>query len=298
MNVGTQHSLQRIYLDGAVSIPGQLEDYANFSQALIQLFDLTDKVEYLQKAHALMNVAIQEFWDTEHGGFFLGPAQQAGPQLTRSRNASDGATLSAVATAFHCLLQLDRRSALLGNSLEGSDMSLRERIDLGMASLLGNINDNPLSYPGMLKIMTDLEQESRDSVQWLNCGRAKWSCYRTELGDGDELIVQVDLMLMEGWHISSANEAAGTVAPIEISISDDEHHWYVSECEVPPTNAELNIEGVGCIPVYEKNLSMQVILKRSSLAADSLSYSVGLNASLQLCNHENCFPLNNIFFRI
>jgi len=298
VNVDAQHSLQRIYLNGAVSIPGQLEDYANFSQALIQLFDLTNKSEYLQNAHALMNVAIQEFWDTGNDGFFLGPEQQAGLQLTRSRNASDGATLSAVATTFHCLLQLDRRSALLTNNSGSNDMSFRERIDLGIASLLGNINDNPLSYPGMLKIMTELEQGSRDPVQWLDCGRAKLSCYRAEMGADDELIVQVDLVLMEGWHISSTNEAKDTVSPIEISISNAEHHWRMIECEIPPANAELNIGGVGCIPVYENELSMQAILKRTSLAADDLSHSVELQVSLQLCNHENCLLPNSIFFRI
>ncbi len=297
-NVNENGMLQRIYLDGAVSITGQLEDYANFAQALIVLFDVTDKAEYLQQANKVMCVAVEEFWDTEHGGFFLGPEQQTGPQLTRSRNASDGASLSPVATAFQCLLQLHRRSALLSDDFGKSGLQLGEKIDSGIASLLGHINDNPLSHPGMLRVMTDLNQGSRDPIQWLDAGTAKLS-YRSRRGEENhEIEIEIDVVLQPGWHISAPNKAAESVYPLQVSLPESESYWTLAKCELPPADGELTLKGVGSIAIYENSFNINLVLQRTSLSIDSLSYSAELQIKLQLCSQEQCQLPQTVLFRV
>ena len=110
--------LWRIALNGAASINGQLEDYANLIEGLVALFDAqqstgerdlsaananlgqqlgkeSDKNAsgWLARAQALTDTMIDEFWDPSQDGFFLSPREQVGPRLTCSKSASDGATL-------------------------------------------------------------------------------------------------------------------------------------------------------------------------------------------------------------
>ena len=63
-NLQAGGELKRISLHGVVSITGQLEDYSNLIQALICLYDVTDKPDYLSKACALTARVIEEFWDS------------------------------------------------------------------------------------------------------------------------------------------------------------------------------------------------------------------------------------------
>ncbi len=296
-NVGDNGKLTRIYLDGAVSITGQLEDYANFSQALLCLFDVTDKINYLQQASNLMDVAMKEFLDLEHGGFFLGPEQQTGPQLTRSRNASDGASLSPVATAFQCLLALKRRNARLGKAKQSTDLLYGEKIDQGIAALLGQVNDNPLSHSSMLRVMTDLDQGSRDWLQWIDGGRAKLACRRKPVDSSDQLRLEIDIALMPDWHVSASNKTADSVYPLEVSLAATENHWVIDNCSLPPANHELAVIGAGGIAIYENSVKIQLSLKRSPLPADSLSHSVQLQVKLQLCSKKSCLLPQTVIFR-
>ncbi|MEE3171331.1 MAG: thioredoxin domain-containing protein, partial [Pseudomonadota bacterium] len=146
-NVRRDGRLNRVYLNGATSIGGQLEDFANFIQALLILFSVTGKQQYLSQAVRLMDTTVQEFWDDKEGGFFLGPQDQAGPQLTRSRNASDGATISAIATTLDCLLRLLRCSALCDDT--HNELYYRQYIDTCLASLTGQINENSMSHTSL-----------------------------------------------------------------------------------------------------------------------------------------------------
>ncbi len=296
-NVDDNGMLKRIYLDGAVSIAGQLEDYANFSQALICLFDVTDKIKYLEQASNLMSVAMKEFWNLEHGGFFLGPKQQTGPQLTRSRNASDAASLSPVATAFGCLLSLKRRNARLSEAKETGDLVYGEKLDQGIAALLGDVNDKPLSHSSMLKVMIDSGQGSRDCVQWINGGRAKLGCRRRPVDSSNQLGIEIDIALMPDWHISASNQTADTVYPLEVSLAATENHWNLDSCSLPPPSGELTVTDTGSIAIYENSLKIQLNLKRSSLPADSLSHSVQLQIKLQLCSKESCLLPQTAIFR-
>ena len=60
-NLADSGELHRIYLNGVVSIAGQLEDYSNLIQALIALYDVCGDAVYLEQAFALADRVIKEF---------------------------------------------------------------------------------------------------------------------------------------------------------------------------------------------------------------------------------------------
>lgn len=297
-NVDGDGKLRRIYLDGTVSIAGQLEDYANLAEALIALFDATEELTFLQRAQRLMTSALAEFWDSEHAGFYLSPAGQTGPQLTRSRNASDGAILSPVATAFHCLLQLQRRSARLNAESEDGERTLRERIDAGVATLVAHINDNPLSHPGMLRVLADRDGGSRDRVQWVDGGRARVACRRTLEEAEDGVRVEIDVQLADGWHITAPGAGGEGYVPIALAVDDDERHWQLAESDFPAPTGSLQSGESKPVPIYESHMRIAAVLQRSAIAADLLSASMTLQLTLQLCDETHCLLPQTVRVRL
>lgn len=297
-NVDEAGRLQRIYLGGTVSITGQLEDYANFAEALIALFDATDEQVYLQRAEKMMAVALAEFWDEEHAGFFLSPAQQIGPQLTRSRSASDGAILSPIATVFHCLLQLQNRWAQLESCSLGSELEIGERINAGIGTLVAHINDNPLSHPSMLRVLSDRDTGSRDRVQWIEGGKAKISFRRVASNTDGRAQVEIEIRLLDGWHLTAPGDSAGSFIPVQLALAEDERHWSLDACDLPIPTRELTTADSQKISIYENSLRITALIKRSSESDDLLSASAQLQLTLQLCNEMNCLLPQTLVCRV
>ena len=295
-NVDEEGCLRRIYLQGTVSIAGQLEDYGNFAEALIALFDATDEAIYLQQAQKLMTTAITEFWDEEHAGFFLSPKQQAGPQLTRSRNASDGAILSPAATALHCLLQLSRRNAQCES--DESELAQLGRIDQGISSLLGHINDAPLSHPSMLRLLSDREEGSRDRVQWIEGGKAKISCRRMPTTAAETVQIEIEIMLADGWHVTAQNNDVENFYPIEVVLGDGERHWTLVDVCMPQANGLLQVKASGSVAIHQNSLIIGATIQRNSEPADRLCASAELLIKLQLCSDSNCLLPQSVRLRI
>ena len=50
---------------------GFADEYANVIFALISLYEVTFRAEYLEKAQRFFNKMLTEFYDSEEGGFFL-----------------------------------------------------------------------------------------------------------------------------------------------------------------------------------------------------------------------------------
>lgn len=297
-NVDAGGQLQRIYLNSLVSIAGQLEDYVNFCQALIVLFDATGNKETLQQAAQLMDMALFEFWDQQRGGFYLSPAQQTGPQLTRSRNASDGATVSAVATALQCLLMLQQRRALLAQSQRETELDYRGKIDNCIASLLAHINDSPTSHPSLLRVIAWHEQGPVERVQYVDGGRAKISITEIESCSDDVKKIEVNVKLESGWHITAGEESGNKFVAIELALAAAESHWRIVKTGYPTADSTLLIAGGATTPIYKKDFTLSAELTRTKLPADPLSPSVEMVLKLQLCNKKSCLLPQRLEFRI
>jgi uncharacterized protein YyaL (SSP411 family) len=97
--------LLRRYRDGEAAFDGYAEDYASMAFGLLELFQATGEVEWLDWAETLQRCLDERFWDAESGGWFS--TTGADPSvLVRLKEDYDGAEPSVGALASLNLLTL------------------------------------------------------------------------------------------------------------------------------------------------------------------------------------------------
>jgi uncharacterized protein YyaL (SSP411 family) len=97
--------LLRTWKDGEAKLNAYLEDYANFADGLIELFQVSGEIKYLEEAKRLADLMITEFWDEENGAFYF-TATNHEELLLRSKDFYDNATPSGNSVAADVLLKL------------------------------------------------------------------------------------------------------------------------------------------------------------------------------------------------
>lgn len=97
--------LLRTWKDGEGKLSAYIEDYANFADGLIELFQVSGEIRYLREAKRLADVMITEFWDEENGGFFF-TARDHEELIVRNKDYNDNATPSGNSVAADVLLRL------------------------------------------------------------------------------------------------------------------------------------------------------------------------------------------------
>ena len=59
------------YREGQAANNGNLDDYAFFCQALLDVYDATFNIDYLKQAIDIGDKMLLDFWDDINGGFSL-----------------------------------------------------------------------------------------------------------------------------------------------------------------------------------------------------------------------------------
>jgi uncharacterized protein YyaL (SSP411 family) len=99
--------LYRTFRAGEAKIHGYLEDYANAANGLLELYNATTELRYLEQAHRLALLAVELFGDPESGGFFFSPSD--GEQLVvRKKELLDQPTPSGNSMLAYVLQRLAR----------------------------------------------------------------------------------------------------------------------------------------------------------------------------------------------
>ena len=111
-NMRKKGRLYRSWREGVAYIPAYLDDYVFFISALLDLFEWTGNVEWLNSAIELDQVLEKNFEDKEGGGFFM-TGQDYETVMVREKPFYDGAEPSGNSVAIMNLL---RFSELTGNN--------------------------------------------------------------------------------------------------------------------------------------------------------------------------------------
>src|SRR5260370_5278620 len=98
------------YREGQAKIKAHADDYAFLVWGLIELYEATFDVKYLQTALDLNRDLIKHFWDAGNGGFFF-TADDGEALLVRQREVDDNAIPSGNSVAMLNLLRLNRITA-------------------------------------------------------------------------------------------------------------------------------------------------------------------------------------------
>jgi uncharacterized protein YyaL (SSP411 family) len=98
------------YRDGETAIPGFLDDYGFFVWGLLELYEATFEIRYLQAALEFNEYLLTHFWDAKTGGFFI-TSDDAENILIRKKDIYDGAVPSGNAVAMLNLIRLGKITA-------------------------------------------------------------------------------------------------------------------------------------------------------------------------------------------
>ena len=148
--------LWRTARDGQAHTAGFLEDYANLADGLLEAYATRGHADDLVLARALMDRAIEDFWDESSGCFYDTSAEHE-EVVARPRSLIDGATPAGNSVAADVLMRLalltgdedyerrarsivrtvlpalDRQPTMFGRMLSVADRALGEPIDAVVA---------------------------------------------------------------------------------------------------------------------------------------------------------------------
>lgn len=95
----------RTVTGGKARIAGFLDDYAYLAAALIDAYEATSHVWYLNQARIVTDGLLEQFWDNTTGAFFFTGADHE-PLIHRMKSGTDSAVPSGNAVAVQVLLRL------------------------------------------------------------------------------------------------------------------------------------------------------------------------------------------------
>ena len=98
------------YRDEQAALPAQVDDYAFLIWGMLELYETTFEVRYLQIGLDLNRNLIKHFWDVDNGGFYL-TADDGEKLLVRQKEIYDGAIPSGNSVEMLNLLRLGRITA-------------------------------------------------------------------------------------------------------------------------------------------------------------------------------------------
>lgn len=98
------------YRDGDSSISGNLDDYAFYIQALLDLYETSFSIDNLDEAKYMLDLAICDFWDEETGGFFFS-SKDSTELIANQKEIYDGAIPSGNSIMILNLLRMSRITA-------------------------------------------------------------------------------------------------------------------------------------------------------------------------------------------
>ncbi|HHY39999.1 MAG TPA: thioredoxin domain-containing protein [Syntrophaceticus sp.] len=110
------------YRDGEAAYPAYLDDYAFLAWGLLELYQATFHVEYLEEAVRLTREMYALFWDHKNGGFYFSADDQGEGLGVRGKEIADLAIPSGNSVAAWNLLHLSR----LTGAEDFNDLSYRQ----------------------------------------------------------------------------------------------------------------------------------------------------------------------------
>ena len=133
--------LLRRYRHGDAAYPGYADDYAFLVWGLIEVYETTFELRYLEEAVRIQQLMLDLFWDEQEGGFYF-TARDSEKLLVRDKEIYDGAVPSSNSVAVLNLLRLAR---MTGNT------TWEEQADRMFQAFFHLVSDFPSAYTQFLQ---------------------------------------------------------------------------------------------------------------------------------------------------
>ena len=142
------------FRDGEAAIGGNLDDYAFFTFALLELYEATFKAEYLVHAEKFQKMINKHFSDEVYGGFYF-TSDFAEELIIRQKEIYDGAIPSGNAVAMLNLVKLARYT--------GNSEYENKALDLSRA-FHEQVKATPMGHPFLMVALEFMLAESYEIV--------------------------------------------------------------------------------------------------------------------------------------
>ena len=164
------------YRDGEAGISAHLDDYAFLIWGLLELYEATFKIRYLEFALDFTKDLLTCFWDEETGGLFF-TAEDAEDMIMRQKEIYDGAIPSGNSVAALNLLRLSRITAR--SEFEDKAWQITK-------TFADNVRQIPMAYTQLLsaldfgfgpsiEVVIAGKSSSRDTQAMVNAVRRQFS---------------------------------------------------------------------------------------------------------------------------
>jgi uncharacterized protein YyaL (SSP411 family) len=255
--------LWRVSLDGHVSIPGNLEDYACLAEALLRLYYLGSDTRYLTRGIRLVAAMNVLFLDEVEGGYFISRTETSGPMITRPKSPMDGATASGNSVALHALV--------LAHQLTGN-LEFSQRANEAIGGFSGLIHASPSAFSYMVTAISDQTAGSREVIQFAAGGNVRVSLSREDSN------ITLKIEIAEGWHINANDVSTDGLIATEV-ISDREiglvNYPVGEETKMPFSPSAINL--------YTG--SVEIVLEEQRVATQENSQ---VQLRIQACDNSLC----------
>ena len=149
--------LQRVFKDGKSKLNAYLDDYAYLANAVVDMFEITGKQNYLNFAIKLSNHLIEHFWDDKNSNFFF-TADDHEKLIIRPKSNYDLSMPTGNSVAANTLLRLYHITQ------EEKFHKISQKILESQATLAA---ENPFAFGYMLNVLY-LEIEKPTEITILN----------------------------------------------------------------------------------------------------------------------------------
>ena len=281
-----QGKLWRVHLQGSSSVAASQEDYAYLAEGLIHLYDLSGEALWLERAQEVADAMLEQFWDTDAGGFYMNTGNGDTPLMVRPKDSYDGAIPSGNSVAVHVLAMLAARS--------GRE-DYRNKANATLAAYSGNIASHPSAYAYMLSGADQLLHGELGSTQYAARGVVT---ARGELTPGAAQAQRLTLKLQirPGWHINANQPLQDYLIPTAISLQGDANGWQLGAVDYPqPEIVKLGFQQQA-LALYQGEVQLQTELNGKQSSTGRATVPVQLR--LQACNDEVCLPPENLVLNL
>lgn len=258
-------------------VDGTLEDYAYFTNALLDLYDALGKEVWLERAKTIADTMIERFYDEQTGGFFISSNKDPNRVIVSLVTARDDALNSGNSMAAQALARLYRRSDII---------DYRHKARSVLSAFAQPLLATPHSLSGMLTAASLLNQ----GKAWQTVYGGKGKVTVTTGATDNQLTVNIDIA--PGWHINADKTLEKDLIPSKLSPLEN-HCTTVSEIQYPEGEmVKLGFQESELL-VYEGKTQITASLA----ATDSSCRLIATELRIQACSDEVCLAPETLQIR-
>lgn len=250
-------------------VPGVLSDYANFGNALLDLYDTTSDRYWLEQSNTVAALMLEHFFSQSTGRFHNSSNKTSATSvIVNLTSARDDAMVSGVSMASQLMARLYHRTA-------------NPQFRTVARQVIGNFSDglrnNPQNISGLLLAATILQDG--EASRTVHAAKAKVTL-RPKV-QGSKLII--DISIDQGWHINGFQTLEDYLIPTRL-------RGVTSSCastalvDYPP--AKTVTLGFNDAPLLVYDGEVQLIADLS--AAPGICRLAVVDVDLQTCSDEVC----------